>query len=764
MSAGEVESLLADRPELEAPLEDVRAVDARAGTWTFDDVPVDSGAFGELVAAGIVESVGDEYRLADPEAVDRALAGEERGPDPGSRGFEFDVPLPAVDRTAAGALAAVLVLLALLRASTYRSVMRDRVVYTGNDPYAYVYFVEEGLREGWSLSEIPVGRANQEPLTTVQLLYAAELSGGLGSHGPILAWIPVIVAVLTGVVLYLLVCEITGDRRVALAAVFALAVIPIHATRSSLGFVDHHVFDYFWLVVAAWGLTAAFRLETLGVDRATVRAVGLLALGVAGGVLAWWAGTLLLAPIGIAVVVGCAVAVRDDEPFWAPGVATTVGVGLGAAVVLAAHLRLGWHDPLIVAVPIALFVGSALVVAATAAWRYAALPPWLFLVMGPALVVVATVGVRVAAPELWPELERELLRLFGVGFEDTVEFHSIFSTETMGWLFLFGLLLLFSIPYMAWGGYRVYNGERRWIPVTAYGGFMLVLATLLQRFGGELSPFVAVFAGVGLVHVAAWVDLARPIGESTGENLSLPDRRTTLRLSLVVLLICGLSLLGAPIMANNIAFDDEQYGTAVAIGEHAAAHDHDYPESYVFSPWSWNRMYNYHVSGESRSYGYARSNFGAFRAAEDPDAARELLRRGTSGEYVVTEPTEAAYPPESMQVRLHENFGSYDDGVDGLAHYRAIHASESGDYKAFRVVPGANVTGGADPGETVRLETGVDVSGASFTYERRVTADDDGSFAVRLAHPGEYAVDGADVDAVTVAEDDVVEGNRVEAS
>ncbi|MEF8979615.1 MAG: hypothetical protein V5A39_12220 [Haloarculaceae archaeon] len=32
-------------------------------TWTFDDGPLDSGAFGERLARGGVEKVGDEYCL-----------------------------------------------------------------------------------------------------------------------------------------------------------------------------------------------------------------------------------------------------------------------------------------------------------------------------------------------------------------------------------------------------------------------------------------------------------------------------------------------------------------------------------------------------------------------------------------------------------------------------------------------------------------------------------------------------------------------------
>jgi hypothetical protein len=78
-----------------------------------------------------------------------------------------------------------------------------------------------------------------------------------------------------------------------------------------------------------------------------------------------------------------------------------------------------------------------------------------------------------------------------------------------------------------------------------------------------------------------------------------------------------------------------------------------------------------------------------------------------------------------MQSRLHDRFGSRGDGAGGLAHYRALYATDSGDYKAFRVVPGATIAGSAAAGtETVALATDVEIEGASFSYEREVAVAD----------------------------------------
>ncbi|MDR9431569.1 MAG: hypothetical protein RI568_12845, partial [Natronomonas sp.] len=589
MNASEIRSLFSDDPELETALEALLEVDHDHETWTFDDVPLDSGVFGELVSEGVVEKVDGEYRLADPDAVERALSGEVDAEDADdSGGVEFS--MPEVDVTAAGLLGLVLAVTVAVRIANYSSVFRDRVVFTGNDPYFYVYLVEQGLQNDWSFSALPGGVARGEPLTVVQLLYAAEFAGGLGSHTAILAWMPVLVAVATVAIVYLFAAELTADRRIALASAFGLAVIPVHVTRTSLGFVDHHAFDYFWIVVAAWGVTVTLGLDEFKLNGETIKGIGLLGIGVAGQVLAWQAGALLIAPIGLAAVFGGFVAVRENESFLAPGIATAVGVGIGSLLVAVAHVTWGWHDRLVVAIPIALFGGTVVVSGVAQLSRRFSLPSWTVPTASLGTVSAATLAVYVGRPEWWATIRRELRRLAGIGSEDIVEAQSIFSTTTMGWLLLFGLILLFAIPYMAWGAAVVYRGDRRWAGVTAYAWFTLALAVSLSRFAGELSPFLAIFAGVGLVHVAAWIDAAEqpvPFGGEDG-RLTIPEAGTALRILALVGLIFGLSVAMAPVSASNLGFGDDQYGAAAFIDQHAEANGYEYPESYVFSPWSWN--------------------------------------------------------------------------------------------------------------------------------------------------------------------------------
>ncbi|QLD90773.1 hypothetical protein HWV07_17670 [Natronomonas salina] len=765
MDARDVRELLDERPDLERALEEVRAVDANQETWTFNDVDVDSGAFGELVGEGVVESVGDEYRVADPSAVDRALEGDVT--DQSTERDGIDLSLPTVDRNAALALVALLVLTIVFRASTYGSVFRDRVVYSGNDPYFYVYLVEQSLANGWSLGELPRQMLTGEPLTFVVMLLASEFAGGLGSHRAILAWLPVIAAVATALALYGLARAVSHDRRIALASVLVLATLPIHVLRTSLGFVDHHAFDYFWIVLAAWGLVGTMGLDSLGVDHRTIRSIGLLAAGVAGGVLAWWAGSLLLFPIAIAVVVAGTLAVRDDTAFVAPGIATGLGVGLGAAIVVLAHVAFGWHEPVIVGVPVAVAIGVVGVVAATYAWRRAELPAWAFPTTGVGGIAIVAAGVYFLAPDAWARVSSQVSRLFSD--EEIVEMHSLFGATTMGWLVLFGLLLLVVIPAMLWGAYRAYRGDRRWLVASSYAWFMLFLAAVQSRYAGEFAPFAALFGGFAILVFAERVDAAGlpvPLG-GVHESISLPDRDVAMRLGFVVLLVCGLSAILAPISANNVAIPEEQYETAAFIEGHATETGTEYPQSYVFSPWSWNRMYNYHVNGEAQSYAYAQQFYRPFTQLQSPEQAYQMIQRGRSdGAYLVTEPVpgDPDIPEASMQSRLHDRYGSRGSGVEGLGHYRALYASPSGDYKAFRVVDGATIQGNATAGEPVLLRTDVDISGDSFTYERQTTAGENGRFNVTVPYPGEYELEGAGAETVTIDESAVQNGGNISLS
>jgi dolichyl-diphosphooligosaccharide--protein glycosyltransferase len=168
-------------------------------------------------------------------------------------------------------------------------------------------------------------------------------------------------------------------------------------------------------------------------------------------------------------------------------------------------------------------------------------------------------------------------------------------------------------------------------------------------------------------------------------------------------------------------------------------------------------MYNYFVNGESRSYGYAQQQYRTlYETADESEWYRS--HRGRVG-YVVTESTpDANTSARSLFARLHDGFGSRQSPVDGLTHFRAVHASEGGEYKAFRLVPGATITGAGPANTTTTLSQSVEVSGASFTYERQVRTNAAGEYAVTVPYPGEYTIWN---ETISVSERNVTAGQRV---
>ncbi|WP_254545784.1 STT3 domain-containing protein [Halomarina pelagica] len=771
--------LLRERPDLEPAVRAALAVDAdrEREPWTFEDVAVDSGAFGELVARGVVERHGGGYRIAAPDAVRAALDGdavESTAALGVSASPVASHPFADVDATEILALAGTLAFLALFRLVSLPSVFRERIVLSGNDPYYYRYWTERLLAQAGGaldpsvLSALPPAVARGEPLLVAALWLASALAGG--ASGVVLAVYPVVAAVLTGLFTYLLARRASDDRRVALAAVALLAVVPAHALRTGLGFADHHAFDYVWLALTAWALVALLDRDSRGsaVDRSTVVAAVALGVGVAGQTLAWDNGPALLVPLGLAVALAAPVAVREGRSPVALGAPVVAGLALAAALSHFAHVGLGWHTDTVAYAPSLLLAG--VVVALAVGEAFARLAPsvsTLPLPIAPAVLGVEVVGVaagvlavRSRFPEFWSDLGRGLDTLFAE--RAIAEVQSLFASGSAGWLLLFGFALVLALPYLAWGLWRGWRGALGWLVVGTYGGYFLALAAVQTRFAGELSPFVAVFAGLGFVHLAERVDLAaRPVPlrdppERTDDgrpSLRLPDRRRLGALALLFLLVGGLGMIQVPVKTSLVTVPEGQYRTATAIDAHAEERGLSYPESYVLSEWGRNRVYNYFVGGEAASYGYARANYDAFVESTTPDPWYERFR-GRVG-YVVVGADDARFS-NAIGARLHDRYGSRGDGVAGLAHYRAIYASPDGEYVAFAVVPGATVVGPAS-GESVAVETGVEIDGASFAYERRATVED-GTVRVTVAYPGTYSVGG---ETVYVSEAAIEEGRTV---
>jgi len=761
VDARDVADLLAKRPDLEPALQAVLEPDP---PWDFDDVDTDSGAFGELVSHGIVEEHKDGYRVADPGAVRDALEqldGDEPPPDTDADKLRHRIQLPKLRPTAA--VVGGLLLVALFRLTSFTNVFRgDDTVLSANDPYYYRYLVEQSLASGeLGFAELPASVTKGEPLFVATLQIVSDLAGGTpDATGLVLAWYPVATAVLTGVLLLALVTTLTDDRRVALAALVMFALTPSNGFRTSLGFADHHAFDYLWLTLTALAVVV-LTVETTRRDtpRLTHTTAGIFALaaGVAGQILAWEAGPLLLVPLGVFLALDTLLAVRTGRSPARTHAPTLLGIGLGAVVVWTAHTTLGWHTPLVAASPALLFGGGVAVTAVGEVAYRANVPAVVPAVVKLGGAITALVVVPGQYPEQWERVVRNIeTRLFRTdGIAESVGLLG----GSFGWLLLFGFVFLLAVPYLVVFTRRA--AERPgWTLLVVYAWYFIALAVVQIRFAGQMAPFVAVFAGIGFVALAEWVDVIDEPPAVTGDadpvrNLTLPDRATIQSLVVLFLLVGSLSFVQIPVKTSQLTHTDAQYETASWMADHADDREIEYPNSYVFSQWGDNRFYNYFVNGESRSYGFARSNYEAFLFGTDAQQWYERLRDRTG--FVVV-PPEAVGNATTIGTRLYQTDGSRTEAAPGLAHYRLVFVSEDTQQKVFTLIPGARIVGEARPNQTLTIETDVTVGSYDTTYEREVQTGANGNYSVTVPYASEYRVAG---ESVTVTETDVQNGTRV---
>lgn len=786
---------LDDRPDLE---EDLSAVVDRDtdGAWTFDDVPLDSGTFGEIVGTEFVTETDGGYRLVDREAVDAALRNPEQQPIDSKGSIDLSGVLPTLDSRRVLLLAAGLLFVCLVRVGLpYSSVFHETgVVLSGNDPYMYHHIVEYLLADGpaafdfGGLSRLDIDFLASEVRThdtlfIVTLWWVAAALGGESAVGLVVAWYPVVVALSTAVIAYYATVRLTDDVRCGLAAVALLAVIPAHAYRTALGFGDHHAFDFFWLGVTLVALltVVSSRLDKReqwgGLSPTGWLAVITGGLAVAAQTAAWRGGPLLTLPIAGYVVARTYLSVRDDT---APvrDLAPLVGLLVVASVTTyGLHAGFGWLESYRALAPTLLLLGTAGVVALTTVVRRLNLPAWSALAGEAIVAVLGLIALPALVPSVAGALDDFVAYLGTYGGSGIAETYSLFSGElgtVVGPIFLFGFALFLALPYLAWATkHAVDETDDQWLLVVVYTWWLLLLAVVQNRFSGELSLFVAILAGVGFVHVAAWIEVARPVtpfdtptvrsasadGGSRGDDAGVDidfDRRNALLSGVLFALVGGLGVLQSGIKIGQTTLSEGRYRLGVWLGTYADRRDLSYPESYVLSHWGRNRADNYLVSGYSESYGYALNNYEAFVSATDADGWYEQFAEDDVG-FVLTS-AGVSLSEGSVYRRLHEHFGGRSENAPALSHYRALYA-DSG-YRAFEVVPGATITGNAETGSEVVAETTVTLApeDRQVTYETATTAEE-GSFSLTVPYSGEYTVAGQ---SVTVPESAVTEGEMVE--
>jgi dolichyl-diphosphooligosaccharide--protein glycosyltransferase len=447
----------------------------------------------------------------------------------------------------------------------------------------------------------------------------------------------------------------------------------------------------------------------------------------------------------------------DCSPLHA-GLPIVVGLAVASSLAGAVHVFVGWHTAEVAFSPALVLAGSLLLIAlaeivarTTGDVRH--------LLLGDLIAgILGIVGFVVLFPNSWNALLAQLDRL--IRSDAIAETAGLFDPGTLGVVLLLGFALFLALPGMIWAIPRA-RTDARWGVLAVYAWYFLALSALQVRFVGEFAPFVAVFAGLGFVWLAAWIDvIPGPDFDDRYLNpLRVPNRRTLATLALLFLLVGSLGIIQVPVKNSQVLVDDDAVRSAAFIDDRAEGLNQTYPENYVFSQWGANRMYNYFVSGESRSYAYAQRNFQNFSESRNPDEWYDRL--GNRVGYIVMRTAEGANG-STARWQLSREFGSATPTSDGLAHYRALYRSPDGSRTVFGVVPGAVINGSAAPNATVTVSTVVTIPGAEFEYERRTNTDPSGDFAVRVANPGDYRVSGPEQSAtVTVPSEEVRNGTRV---
>jgi len=762
-----LQELLEERPEIESALKALLRVDEERETWSFDDVPLDSGVFGELVSEDVVESVDSQYRLSDPAAVRAVLETEDdhsqMEADGNDRSIEWSWPTPpAVNRTEGILVGCSLLLVVAFRALPFGDVFRKgEVVLSGNDPYYYRYWVELLLSRAETpfdlsaLSALPDSVLNGEPLLIVVLWVVSEVLGGAPrTAGFVLALYPVVAAVFGAVVLYAFSRTVIGDKRVALAAVVFLAVTPTHALRTSLGFADHHAFDFTWVALTALAVVKTVdHRETNGRQLAWPL---VLAAGISGQSLAWNAGVLLVVPVGLFVFGDSLLATDAEDSVFSRLGPLVTGVGLGTGVVTVVHLGIGWQQPEGIAALWLLFTGSLAVMTVAEAGRRNDWSPPVTAAVDVAMGAVGLVALWFAAPGIRRRLVNGITRV--TTDSSIAEVQPLISFDSFGFILLFGFGLILAVPVLAWSLLYARKDHPKWLAVGVYAGWYLSLSLFQVRFAGELAFFVAFLDAIAFLWLAGAVGLVDrpvPFGPAAVSQLSIPSRDVLRGLAFLFALVAVLSVVQTPVKIGQIQTDGEEFRSATWMDGYATDHDLEYPDSYVFSEWGKNRMFNYFVNGNARSYAFAQQYYSEFATAERPDQWYERLD-GRAGFIVTENATASEAPDDSVLATLHDEYGSSDRR--GFGHYRARYIAPGGSLKVFTLVPGAKLVGRGAPETTYTVSTNRTVSGRNISYSREVTTGAGGVYNVTVPYPGEYSIGNR---TVQVSNDAVESGSRV---
>ena len=798
----ETADFLSESPEGESAIAAILEVDSASETWEFEDVPLDSGTFGEIVSRGIVTKDDGAYRLAEPEAVRTALQGEHR-PTAASSSDSVSISVPSVgfDASVFGSLIAALVVVVAARTFHYQSVfVSGRVVSPGNDPYFFRYWQEQLLAESSSPFSFHVlvnppwddGSFNQRPLTHATNWWFAELLGG-GQWGAemVVAWLPLVFTLLLAVVIYALALVLTRDVRVAFASVLVLALAPVHANYTGLGLLHHRYNQYLWfgviLLTLVWLATDLKRRhEAVGPQQAVHthirrRKTWVVAAAFGLSLAFWthsWGGSLeLFAALGVYVGLRTSLDLREGLSPGRANLPLVFGFGTGALLALALHLGLGWHGLASPLMAVIAFTGVVVFVGLGELWHRRDLSVRKLLATQAALTVLGAVVVAVVLAALTDVMTLILSVVTpssAPAWQTSVQSGSLYTTDLFvlfGPVGHIGLEFYLALGALVWCLALVYREyEPGWLLVAVVTVHYLILSGVMVRFAGRLVIVMAVLGGLSIVFVLAWLDLVRtprPLSDTASQRarqseaetglqrVSIPDVPQSIAILGVCVMIFGASLLFLPTLMNQVTHDEAHVETAMEIAEHAESLDREQPDDHVLAPWRQYRLYNYFVSGESESERLGRYVYPRLTQGEHPEAN---MFRNQAG-YVVLSGLDVS--EETEHERLSEHLGQEGEHFESLEHYQLLYVDTDAGLAVFTLVPGVTIEIEGYEDDQVHVETDVTVADRTFVYERQITAGDDGTASVTVPYPGTYDVAGT---TVTADEEAVETGDTVTIS
>jgi dolichyl-diphosphooligosaccharide--protein glycosyltransferase len=783
--------------EGESTLQAALDADEIAETWSFDDIDVDSGTFGELVSRGVVEKHDGDYRLAEPDDVRVALSDEEStNVSDDSATIPLELSDFSIDYRALTGLLVSLAIVAGTRVITVqRAFQNGYAISPANDPYFFRYHLDRLLAESNGISDVQLLSSNVfegiRPFTHATNWVLAELlGGGEWAAATVAMWAPVVAAVGVAVLLYKLTVLLTRDQRVGIATVLVFALTPTNAVYTSLGFVDHNYNQYLWLGVTlltlGWlAVDLRRRLETQSKQTAVAARLtslktwvvaGGCGLSIAFGTHAWGGSPLLLFPLAGYIGLRVPLDVRAGLQPLRTLAPTVIAVMIGGVFSFGLHSVWGWHSRFVALTPLVVALGGVVVTAVGELWRQQSFRTDLLL---PTEIVITGIESYLFVFYVLDGPGQVAQRAGDLFFRETaVETGSLFALESLvllGPLNQFGLPFYFAIGALVLGVIRLWRVyEPGWLLVGMYTLVLLVIAGFQTRFGGQLAIPLSIFGGVGIVYGLATVGLVRyphafdtentdrPERDTTDDqgtrSITLPAKRRTLYLCGLGVVVFSFNLIAIPGAIGVHSYAPAHADAVSAIDTHSEQVNREYPENYVLSGWSRNRMYNYFVNGESQSYGYARNTYEPFITASDPDAQYDQLA-GRVG-YIIVDSVDIEVPKESTQGQLLRYLKSNTTKANPPAHYQLLSIGADQSLAAYAVVPGAKIAGETTPGEQVVVNTSVTVDGHSLTRGWTVTAGESGRYTVTVPYAGQYRIGETTVEVPSSA---VMNGTQVTA-